>query len=65
MQVKKQHLEPNMELRTSSNWERSTSRLYIVSLVMFLYAEFIMQNAGLDEAQAVIKSTGWNISNLS
>ena len=24
-----------------------------------------MQNAGLDEAQAGIKSTGWNISNLS
>ena len=30
-----------------------------------LYAEYIMQNAGLDEAQAGIKSTGWNISNLS
>jgi len=24
-----------------------------------------MQNAGLNEAQAGIKSTGWNISNLS
>ena len=29
-----------------------------------LYAEFIMQNAGLDEAQAGIKITGGNINNL-
>ena len=38
----------------------------ILSLSLFnFYAEYIMQNAGLDEAQAGIKSTGWNISNLS
>ena len=29
-----------------------------------LYAEYIMQNAGLDEAQAGIKITGRNINNL-
>ena len=29
-----------------------------------LYAEYIMQNAGLDEAQAGIKFAGGNISNL-
>ena len=29
-----------------------------------LYAEFIMQNAGLDEAQAGIKIAGRNINNL-
>ena len=29
-----------------------------------LYAEYIMQNAGLDEAQAGIKIAGWNINNL-
>ena len=29
-----------------------------------LYAEYIMQNAGLDEAQAGIKIAGRNISNL-
>ena len=29
-----------------------------------LYAEYIMRNAGLDEAQAGIKITGRNISNL-
>ena len=29
-----------------------------------LYAEYIMQNAGLDEAQAGIKNAGRNINNL-
>ena len=29
-----------------------------------LYAEYIMRNAGLDEAQATIKVSGRNISNL-
>ena len=29
-----------------------------------LYAEYIMRNAGLDEAQAVIKTAGRNINNL-
>ena len=29
-----------------------------------LYAEYIMRNAGLEEAQAGIKSAGRNISNL-
>ena len=29
-----------------------------------LYAECIMQNAGLDEAQAVIKIAGRNVNNL-
>ena len=29
-----------------------------------LYAEYIMQNAGLDKAQAGIKIAGRNISNL-
>ena len=32
--------------------------------VFNLYAEYIMQNAGLDEAQAEIKIAGRNISNL-
>ena len=37
----------------------------ILSLCLFnLYAEYIMQNAGLDEAQAEIKMTGRNINNL-
>ena len=37
----------------------------ILSPCLFnLYAEYIMQNAGLDEAQAGIKFAGGNISNL-
>ena len=31
---------------------------------MYLYAEFIMQNAGLDEAQVGIRVAGRNTSNL-
>ena len=32
--------------------------------LFILYAEYIMQNAGLDEAQAGIKIAGRNINNL-
>ena len=38
---------------------------YILSPCLFnLYAEYIMRNAGLDEAQAGIKIAGENISNI-
>ena len=40
------------------------SRLYIVTLFFNLYAEYIMQNARLDEVQAGIKITRRNINNL-
>ena len=40
------------------------SRLYIVTLLINLYAEFIMRNTGLDEAQAGIKIAGRNVNNL-
>ena len=37
----------------------------ILPLCLFnLYAEYIMRNAGLDEAQAGIKTAGRNINNL-
>ena len=39
------------------------SRLYIVTLLN-LYAEYIIRNAGLEEAQAIIKIAGKNINNL-
>ena len=32
------------------------SRLYIVTLLINLYAEYIMRNAGLEETQAGIKN---------
>ena len=40
------------------------SRLYIVTLLFNFYAESIMRNAGLEEAQAGIKIAGRNINNL-
>ena len=40
------------------------SVLHIVILLFILHAEYIMRNAGLDEAQAGIKIAGRNINNL-
>ena len=40
------------------------SRLYIVTCLFNLYAEYIMRNAELDEAQAGIKIARRNINNL-
>ena len=74
MQVKKQQLELDMEQQTVfhvlfghvqqqvPNRKRSTSRLYIVTCLFNLYAECIMRNAGLDEAQAGIKIARRNIN---
>ena len=53
-----------MEQWTVSNQKRSSSRLYIVTLLLNSHAEYIMQNAGLDEAQAGIKIAGRNINSL-
>ena len=40
------------------------SRLYIVALLINLYAEYIMRNAGLGEAQSRIKIAWRNINNF-
>ena len=60
MQDKKQQLEPDMDNRLVPKWERSTSRLYIVTCLFNFYAEDIIQNAGLDDSQARIKIAGRN-----
>ena len=44
--------------------KRSTSRLYIVTLLIILHAEYIMRNAGLEETQAGIKIAGRNNNHL-
>ena len=45
---------------------KGVSQGCILSSCLFkLYAEYIMRNAGLDEAQAGIKTAGRNINNLS
>ena len=63
MQVKKQQLEPDMEHRTGS--KLGTSQGCTLSPCLFnLYAEYIVRNAGLDEAQTGIKSARRNVNNL-
>ena len=55
MQDKKQQLEPDMEQQTSSKLGKRVCQGCILSLHLFnFYAEYIMRNAGLDEAQAGI-----------
>ena len=46
------------------NRKRSTSRLYIVTLLFNFYAEYIRRNVGLEEAQEGIKIARRNINNL-
>ena len=53
-----------MEQRLVPNQERSTSGCILSPCLFNLYAEYIMRNTGLDEAQAEIKIARRNISNL-
>ena len=58
MQVKRQQLELGME-----QIEKGVSQVCILSPCLFnLYAEYILWNARLDEAQAGIKIAGRNIN---
>ena len=50
--------------RLVPNWERSMSRLYFVTLLINLYAEYTMQNARLDESQVGSNIAGSNINNF-
>ena len=63
MQVKKEHLELDMEQWTDSKLGKEYIK-YIVILLFNLYVEYIMWNAKLDEARAGIKIAGRNIKNL-
>ena len=65
MQVRKQQLELDMEQETGSNLGKRVCQGCILSPCLFnLYAECIMRNAGLEEAQAGIKIAGRKINNL-
>ena len=64
MQVMKQQLT----VHGTTDWfqiGKGVYQGYMLSLCLFnLYAEYIMRNAGLEEAQAGIKIAGRNINNL-
>ena len=65
MQVKKQQLGPDMEQETGSKLGKEYIKaVYFHPTYLNLYAEYIMRSAGLDEAQARIKTAGRNINNL-
>ena len=65
MQVKKQQLELDMKQQIGSKYGKGVHQGCILSPCLFnLYAEYIMRNAGLDEAQARIKIAKKNNNNL-
>ena len=65
MQVRKQQLELDMEQQDWFQIGKGVCQGYILSpCLVNLYAEHIMRNTGLEEAQAGIKIVGRNINNL-
>ena len=63
MQVKKQQLEQDMEQQTGSKLGKEYFQaVYCQPCLFNLYAEYIMRNAELDEAQAGIKIAGRNMT---
>ena len=64
MQFKKQQLEMDMEQQTGSKSAKEYVNVVYCHSAFNLYAEYIMQNARLNEAQAGIKIAGRNINNL-
>ena len=65
MHIKKQPLKLDMEQWSGSKLGKEYDKGCILSPCIFhLYAEYIMKNAGLDEAQAGIKTARRNINNI-
>ena len=64
MQVKKQQWEPDIEQHGSKLGKEYAKAVYCHPTYLNLYAEYIIRNAGLDEAQARIKTAKRNIINL-
>ena len=64
MQVKKQQLEKHGTMNQLQIGKGVCQGCILSSCLLNLYAEYIMQNAGLDEAQAEIKIAGRNINHL-
>ena len=65
MQVRKQQLKNwTWNNRLVPNRKRSTSGCILSPCLFNFYAEYIMRNTGLEEAQAGIKIARRNINNL-
>ena len=58
MQVKKQQLELDVDQQPGSKSGKEYIKAVLSPCIFNLYAEYIMRNAGLDEAQAGIKIAG-------
>ena len=64
MQIKNQQLEMDIEQQTGSKSGQEYIKAALSPCLFNLYAECIMRNAGLDEAQPGIKIAGRIINNF-
>ena len=64
MLVRKQQLELEKEQQTGSKEKKEYLEAVYVTLLLNLYAEYIMRNTWLEEAQAGIKIARRNINNF-
>ena len=65
MQVRKQQLELDMEQQTGSKQEKEyVKAVYCHPAYLTYMAEYIIRNAGVEEAQAGIKIAWRSINNL-
>ena len=64
IQVREQQLELDMEQQTGSKSGKEYIKVILSPCLFNLYAEYIMRNAGLEEAQTGIKTAGRNIDHL-
>ena len=64
MQVKKQQLEPDMEQQIGSKQGKEYVKAVYCHPAYLNYAEYIMRNAGLEEAHSGNQIAGRNINNL-
>ena len=63
MLIKKQQLEPDVEQWTGLKLGKEYVKA-VYCHPTYIYAEYIMRNAGLEGVQAGIKTAGRNINNL-
>ena len=65
MQVRKRQLEPDMEQQTGSKLGKEYVNALYCHPAYLIYAEYIMRDTGLDEAQGGIKIARGKINNFS